>query len=136
MKLKTTSEYALRILAHMSTYAEQQHTTMDLSNHLNIPYKYLTRVMTHLSKAGFIKSMRGKNGGVSLAKPAEEITLYAILSAMNDLNDDVCIMGEGLCSEGEHCVLHECWSKPKGLIDEMFKQSTLKDLIKKPIHQN
>lgn len=131
MKLKTTSEYALRILSHMSLHEEDQHTAKGLSETLNIPYKYLTRIMTNLGKAGFINSTRGKNGGFIFAKPVEEITLYDILEVMNDLNDDVCIMGEGLCGQGEHCALHECWSKPKQLIDEMFKNSTLKDLHKK-----
>lgn len=133
MKLKTTSEYALRILTHMSLHEDEQHTAKELSETLNIPYKYLTRIMTNMSKSGFISSTRGQKGGFVFAKPADEITLYAILETMNDLNDDVCIMGEGLCGEGEHCALHEHWSKPKQLIDEIFKNCTLKDLRKSPI---
>lgn len=131
MKLKATSEYALRILAHMSNTNEDSHTAKGLSQKLNIPYKYLTRIMTNLGKAGFINSTRGKNGGFIFAKPLEEIKIYDILEVMNDVNEDVCLMGEGLCGGGEHCVLHESWSKPKQLIDEMFKNSSLKDLQKK-----
>lgn len=130
MKLKATSEYALRILVHMANNAADQYTAKMLSETLNIPYKYLTRIMTNLSKAGFITSTRGKFGGFTFAKSTNEIVIYDVLSALNDLNDDVCIMGEGLCCEGEHCALHEQWSKPKLLIDEMFKNSTLHDLQK------
>lgn len=60
--------------------------------------------------------------------------IYDILEVLNDVNEDVCLMGEGLCSKGEHCVLHESWSKPKQLIEEMFKNSSLKDLQKRSIH--
>lgn len=130
MKLKATSEYALRILAHMSNDEEGQHTAKNLSEALNIPYKYLTRVMTNLAKDGFICSTRGKYGGFVFAKPLEDIKIYDILASLNDVNEDVCLMGEGLCTKEEHCVLHDAWSKPKQLIDEMFKNSSLKDLQK------
>lgn len=130
MKLKTTSEYALRILTYMSNHESEQLTAKHLSEKLEIPYKYLTRVMTNLTKKGLVCSTRGRMGGFVFSKPIGEITIYDILEAVNDINNDTCIMGSGLCGSGEHCVLHDSWSKPKQLIDEMFKNSTLKDLQK------
>ncbi|MBV5279211.1 MAG: Rrf2 family transcriptional regulator [Campylobacteraceae bacterium] len=130
MKLKATSQYALQILAHMSNDKDGQHTAKNLSESLNIPYKYLTRIMTNLAKDGFICSTRGKYGGFVFAKPLEDIKIYDVLASLNDVNEDVCLMGEGLCSKEEHCVLHDAWSKPKQLIDEMLKNSSLKDLQK------
>ena len=128
MKLRTTSEYALRVLVHMSQHDDEQHTAKNLSEVLNIPYKYLTRIMTTLAKVGIFQSTRGRYGGFTFGRPLEEITVYEVLQSFNDVNDDVCIMGEGTCDRTGACALHDSWKKPKELIEEMFKNSTLADL--------
>lgn len=130
MKLRTTSEYALRVLVHMSQHEEDIHTAKNLAEVLDIPYKYLTRIMTTLAKEGLFQSTRGRYGGFTFAKPLDQITVYEILASFNDINDDVCIMGKGTCDQSGSCALHDSWKKPKELIDEMFKNSTLADLKK------
>ena len=63
MKLSKTSEYALRILSFMAKDSSHLYSAKYLIEKLNISDKYLRRLMTDLCKAGFIKSIQGRDGG-------------------------------------------------------------------------
>jgi Rrf2 family protein len=54
----------------------------EISVRQNIPIKYLEQIINSLRKCGFVKSIRGAEGGYRLAKPPENITLYEILECL------------------------------------------------------
>lgn len=131
MKLNTTSQYAIRIMTHIA----QNHDSNKLfkakkiSEQLDIPYKYLTAIMTQLSEANIIISTRGRDGGYSIAKDPTAIYLKDILLAVKEcLHGNDCVLGIGLCQEDKKCALHDRWTVPKKNILEMFKDTTLYDL--------
>jgi Rrf2 family protein len=130
MKLNTTSQYAIRIM----TYIAQNNQTKIfkakiISEVLNIPYKYLTKIMTQLTHADIILSIRGREGGYSLAKEPNMIRLIDILKAVKEcLHSKNCVLGLGLCNETKKCALHDKWRKPKASIIGMFQNTTLADL--------
>jgi len=68
MRLSKTSEYALRVLSFMINSDMQVFSAKYLIDSLNVPDKYLRRLMTDLSKSGFIKSLKGRDGGYILPK--------------------------------------------------------------------
>ena len=78
MKLSKTSEYALRILSFMINSDMQVFTAKYLVENLDMPDKYLRRIMTDMSKKGFIKSLQGRDGGYVFAKNANKIYLLDV----------------------------------------------------------
>ena len=102
-----------------------------ISIDLDIPYKYLTRIMTQLVDAELILSIRGREGGYKLVNDdISKICIYDILNAVNEsLHSSSCILGGTCCDEQKKCVLHDEWKKPRNLIVEMFKNTTL-EMIK------
>lgn len=128
MKLNTTTEYALRILIFMAKKPEELFHTKEVSETLNISYKYMTKIITLLSNNKIIISKKGKHGGIILNNKIENISIKDILTIMNDLDDDKCILGLGLCSEKNKCSMHEVWMESKNSISHTFSQTTLKDL--------
>ena len=76
MKLSKTSEYALRILIYMAKEPNKLYTATQLVKELGVSDKYLRRLMTDLSKAGFIKSVQGRDGGYTFMKSTNEIFLF------------------------------------------------------------
>jgi Rrf2 family protein len=128
MKFNTTSEYAIRVLSHMAISKEKHFSSSTLSAILDIPYKYLTRIMTSLVKSGFIKSQRGRAGGISIAKDLNDIKIEDILIALNDFDNKSCIMGEGICTGTDVCALHTRWEDPKQMINNKFMKTTLQDI--------
>ncbi|MDF1875647.1 Rrf2 family transcriptional regulator [Sulfurimonas sp. SAG-AH-194-I05] len=133
MELNNTSQYAIRILGYIASNGEDGLlSAKELSEVLNIPYKFLTKIMTDLTKADFILSIRGREGGYKLARPSNEISIMEILNQFNELtNYAECILGIGKCDSKKRCALHEQWVKPKTMMLKMFKETTL-DKLKGP----
>jgi len=131
MRLNKTTQYAIRILSYIESKTINKYNSSILSKELDIPYKFLTKLMTILVKANMIKSIRGREGGYILAKEAKEIKIIDILTLFDDtISDNECILGIGLCDNTNHCALHNQWLEPKSLIDDMFYNTSLESLIK------
>ena len=130
MQLSKSSQYAIRILAFMSNHQETQTMNANkLSEELLIPYKFLTKIMNELVKAGLIVSIRGREGGYSFAKPPSEIIIDEILTIFHDsIQDEQCVLGIGFCNGMCKCALHDQWMEPKMLMQKMFRESTLEKI--------
>ena len=130
MELNNTSKYAIRVLGYIANHSDGKLlSARELSEVLNIPYKFLTKIVTDLVKEDFLVSVRGREGGNKLSRPASEITLMQILNAFNEFNNQTeCLLGIGSCDHKKRCALHDQWVKPKTMIHTMFDKTTLKDM--------
>ncbi len=95
MKLSTKSRYGVRAMFDMAYHAGTLPAQIkDISRRQNISPRYLEQIFQDLKKAGLLKSRRGPQGGYSLAKPAEEITVKDIvLAAEGELQLVNCVKG-------------------------------------------
>jgi Rrf2 family protein len=130
MQLSKSSQYAIRILAYMADHQDSKLlNATDLSKILNIPYKFLTKIMTELVKSELILSTRGRDGGYSFAKPPSQIIVSEILNLFHDeIKDEQCVLGIGFCNTECKCALHDQWMEPKRLIQKIFRESTLEHI--------
>ena len=129
MRLNTTSQYAIRILIVIAKNCDKRYNAKMLSEELNIPYKYLTKVMTYLVKAKLIDSLRGREGGYVLMHEPDKILVANILDAVNEeLDNKSCLLGVGMCTGRNKCGLHDDWQQPKTLLEQMFEQKSLHEL--------
>ncbi len=133
MQLSNSSQYAIRILAYM---ADQKDSGLvnatELAETLSIPYKFLTKIMTELVKAGLVVSIRGREGGYKFKKKTSEIKVSDILDIFNDsVKDEQCVLGIGFCNGMCKCALHDQWMEPKHLLQKMFRESSLEDIAGK-----
>ncbi len=130
MHLSNTSKYTIRVLAYMANHKETALlSAKELSEHLNIPYKFLTKIMTELANVGFIESIRGREGGYRFLKQASEITVGDILLLFNDaIKDEECILGIETCNTKHKCALHDKWIKSKVELQKMFSESTIESI--------
>ena len=129
MKLSKTSEYALRILIFMAKNPEELYTAKYLIEKLNVSDKYLRRLMTDLSKSGFIRSTQGRDGGYTFAKDIHDIFLYDIIDSvegMEHLND--CVLGFNECSCSNPCAMHDDWIIIREKLNKVFRKTKLSDL--------
>lgn len=130
MQLTNTSQYAIRILSYIANKNEKQlFSAKELSDVLSIPYKFLTKIMTKLVKEDFIVSIRGREGGYKLSRPANQISVMDVLNQFNEfVQQKKCLLGIGMCDNNNKCGLHDQWIKPKQMIQEMFENTTLDSL--------
>jgi Rrf2 family protein len=127
MLLHTTTQYAIRVLVYISKNGKDKlYTAKELSDVLDIPYKFLTKIMTDLAKSNFINSIRGREGGYELSRPSSEITIFDIIESFKDVDVETkCILGIGKCDKNNKCVLHDECFIPRDSIREMYKSTTL-----------
>ena len=129
MQLSKTSKYAIQILGFMAQDIDSKYSSKILSSKLNIPYQYLAKIMTKLTKSDFVSSTQGKYGGFSISKPIQKIKLVDIISIFDDLDLQNCVLTDDICNPKEVCILHNQWQKPKCAVDNFFLHTTLYNLV-------
>lgn len=129
MKLSKTSEYSLRILSYMINSDMQVFTAKHLVKTLNVPDKYLRRLMTDMSKKGFIKSIQGREGGYVFAKNANRIYLSDVVDAVEGIERyKGCIMGHETCSDENPCSLHKTYAPVRDHLVSFLSNTTILEL--------
>jgi len=129
MKLTNTSEYALRILTYMAKEPQKLYSAKSLVEKLKISDKYLRRLMTTLSKRGFIYSIQGRDGGYSFKMQPAEIRLADVIDAVEGMDTYTgCVLGFEECSCENPCIMHSTWVKVREEFLEVFVNKTLADL--------
>jgi len=124
--LSQGSQYALSAIIVLSK--EPAGTTVSAANlakPLNCPAPYLSQILSKLKPSGVLKSQRGKNGGVYLARRPDEITLLEVIEAID--GDDFftrCFLGIEGCGNIEPCPFHKFWSKERGRIQQWLSEMT------------
>jgi len=131
MHFSKTAEYTIRVLLYLHLHQSQAHSVAFLHKELDLPYKYLTKLMTQLEKRGLLVSKKGRNGGFRLAMDAKEIYLSDILEAIDEpIDENRCILGFEMCDALNPCALHNKWVGPKKKIENMIQTTSLASLAK------
>ncbi len=132
--LTLTSEYALRA----TVFITQSTTDLDdsrirgkeIADHTEIPYKYLTRILADLVRAGVLNASRGKKGGFKLTRKPQSILLYEILSPFEPVlgNRRPCPFGNLICSDDEPCAGHHQWKTVRDAYTTFLNQTSIRDV--------
>ena len=88
MRLSVQTDYALRTLMFLAA-ADGHHSITAIAKSYGISKNHLMKVAQRLAAEGFIESVRGRNGGLKLARPAEALNVGAIVRAMEDTGNFV-----------------------------------------------
>ena len=129
--ISTKGRYALRFLVNLSRLGKDgQASLKDIAAEEEISIKYLERIAGDLSKKGIIKGSLGKNGGYRLLKPASDINLYEILSAVDEeLSPVACLKcGTPDCSRKDKCPTRPMWQEYGKMTRDYFSSISLSSL--------
>lgn len=132
MKISTKGRYALRLMIDLATNDDGNPIRIkDVAKRQNISDKYLEQIISVLNKAGFVKSVRGPQGGYSLKKKPEDYTVGMILRLTEgSLAPVACVEEDEMdCERKEGCVTYFLWKKMSCAINEVVDTTTLKDLV-------
>lgn len=136
MILSKTSQYAIRVLSYMINSDLQVFSAHHLIKTLGIPDKYLRQLLTTLSKAGFIKSIRGREGGYVFARNANRIHLSEIIEAVEGMDKyQKCLLGFSECDDIHPCSLHEKWAPLREQLLSFLRNTTLIEVKNNDIHK-
>jgi len=130
MRMSKASDYALVLLARLESLPKDQWISVrEVAGKIGIPNRFLSNIVHRLVQAGILTSHRGVKGGVQLAKHSGEITIGAVLNAMEDSMGLVdCVEHPGTCPLENHCDVQKFWSVTHSLVMASLKHITLRDI--------
>lgn len=127
------AQYAISAIIAISKQTEDGAVSATyLSKSLNCPAAYLSQILAKLKKPGILKSQRGLNGGVYLAKDIDSITMMDIIAAIDGTEFfDKCFMGIEGCGHIEPCPFHDFWSIERKKIQQWLENTTFSEVDEK-----
>lgn len=84
MRLTVHSDYSLRVLMYLTVFPDRLATIEQISCAYGISQNHIMKVVQRLAHHGFVKTLRGRTGGIRLAKPPEEISVGAVIRATEE----------------------------------------------------
>jgi Rrf2 family protein len=136
VKVSTRGDYACRALLSLALHVGTSAPTSvrDIAERTGLPQPYLEQILLALKGAGLVRSKRGVGGGYVLARPAAQITLSEIVSAV----DGPIVAGDfgrphenGACEHEGQCVLLAVWSEVGEHMREHLGSFTLADMVER-----
>jgi Rrf2 family protein len=126
MQITRQADYAVRAVLYLSQLGtEQRAATSQIAKEQAIPPSFLAKIVSQLSVAGLLQTSRGARGGVSLARPPEQISLLEVVEAIDGpilLNE--CVAASGTCQFGESCPMKPVWCDAQAELVQRLSSTT------------
>ena len=132
MKISTKGRYALRLMLDLASNDSGTPIRLkDVAKRQGISEKYLEQIISILNKAGFVRSVRGPQGGYSLSRIPADYTVGMILRLTEGSLCPVDCAAEenGSCDREDTCVTRMLWKKLDDAISSVVDHVSLEELL-------
>lgn len=116
MKLTAFTDYSLRVLIYLAADTTRRATIAEIAESFGISENHLVKVVHFLGKRGWIETVRGKGGGISLAMPPEKVNVGRVVRDA----EGAALPAECFSADGGHCVITSS-CRLKGVLGEAVK---------------
>jgi Rrf2 family iron-sulfur cluster assembly transcriptional regulator len=136
MRFTANEEYGLRCLLRLGRQGPDGSLTIpEISRAEGISTPYVAKIMRLLRRGGFVQSTRGKAGGYSLARPADQILIGELLVLLGGrlFEPDFCERHAGIeniCTNDVDCSIRSLWRAVQLVVDHVLSKITLGDLLR------
>lgn len=129
--LSGTAEYALRAVVYIARRPSNDPVrATQLAEAIAVPRNYLSKILLELTKAGVLKSTRGKRGGFQLAADPTQLSLLRVVSLFDPVRGERrCLLGRPECSDRHPCPVHHRWKHAAQEIARFFDETTVADVL-------
>jgi Rrf2 family protein len=123
-----TVEYALRAMVYLASQPEEASNSEKIAEATQVPAGYLSKVMRDLVVGGLLSSQRGPNGGFTLARPADKISILDVINSVDPIRRiSECPLGNPL--HVKLCPLHQRLDNALAAIETEFAKTSLDEII-------
>ena len=132
MRVSTKGRYAIRFMLDLALHNTGEPVRIkDVATRQNMSEKYLEQVVSILNKAGYVRSIRGPQGGYVLTRNPEDYTMGQILRLTEgDMVPVACLADDvNQCDRADSCVTLHFWKKLDDAISSVIDNTTLADLV-------
>jgi Rrf2 family protein len=136
--LSNSCRYGIRAVIYLASHKDRINNIgiRQISSDLDLPMPFLAKILQQLAKQKILRSVKGPNGGFSVHKNPEKITLYEIVEIIDGkelftscvIHNDTCA---GIKKNRKPCPVHEDYSKIRAELIKLFKTRTIADLVQR-----
>lgn len=134
MKVSTKGDYGIRALIELTHHFGEPRPTQsgEIAARQNIPESYLEQLLTTLRRAGFIRSVRGPQGGHALVRDPGELKVSEVIEALEGSILPIDCLDDGSpCSKSGGCAQREMWQTVREAILGVLDNTTIGDLAER-----
>ena len=138
MKVSTKGDYGVRALVELAHHFGQGPVqSAEIAARQEVPEPYLDQLLTTLRRAGFIRSVRGPQGGHALIREPHEVKLSEVMLALEgSLAPLACVDDPEACTKSGGCVQREVWVRVRDATLDILEGVTIADLAVKETEYN
>jgi Rrf2 family protein len=126
MKLTKSADFALRIVIYLASPQGKGATMPLLAERLSIPYNNLSKLVQLLAKAQVLQTRQGKNGGVSLMRRPDQISLKTVIDVIDGPTRlTECLVNKDFCSLNDMCQLKNVLGDVQRQIDSILEKKKI-----------
>ena len=129
MQLTLHTDYALRMLIYLAQVEGRRVSIAEVAQNQQISRNHLMKIANELAHAGFIEATRGRGGGIALDKPPEQISIAAVVRAMEPRCQLVDCAG---CKLARRCTLPGMLGEAMAAFLDVLGSYTLADVVAVP----
>lgn len=127
--LSQATGYAATAMGHIAAAGGKPVLVKEIAEAAGIPPAYLAKIVQALARKGLVITQRGVGGGVSLIRPAPDITLFEICEALDDpAVEQRCMLGVSECSDERACPCHDFWTSQRASQHAFLRHTTVADI--------
>ncbi|QVY61995.1 Rrf2 family transcriptional regulator [Cytobacillus gottheilii] len=139
MRLTNYTDYSLRVLIFLALKgSEELSTIQEIADSYNISKNHLMKIIHHLGQLGYVETIRGRNGGIRLAKDPKDINIGKVVyETEEDFHIVGCFkQGEGYCSISPACKLKNALYEALQAFLNVLNGYTLEDFVLNRVELN
>ena len=134
--LSREADYAVRIMVHMASSAEERFQSKTLARDENIPESFLFKILQTLIRHGVLRSYRGVGGGYQLAIDPARLSLYQLLEMVEGpLELNLCVVSGTGCDFTEQCGVHDVWDIAQAQLRKTLEGVSIAELATNAQHK-
>jgi Rrf2 family iron-sulfur cluster assembly transcriptional regulator len=134
MQLSTKGRYAVMAMADLAGQAMRPAVSLaEIAERQQLSLAYLEQLFARLRRRGLVTSVRGPGGGYRLAKPADQLTVAEVVTAVDEpLRATRCAghgSAKGCMKGGAKCLTHDLWEETGRQIQQYLASVSLADVL-------
>ena len=130
LQLTRRGDYGVRAMLELGRRGDEIVSSTDLARATQIPSRFINQVMGDLVRAGLAQSRIGRKGGYRLAKPSTDISVLAIVEAIeSDTRRRICVLSTSPCSRESSCEVHAIFTAAQQALMNELAQATLSNAL-------
>jgi Rrf2 family protein len=137
LKINRQTDYAVRVVLALAKRGEDARLpSADIQQEMLIPKSFMSRIVAQLSREGLINTFPGRDGGMSLPRPASQITLKDVVDAFEGpilLSECMQVKGEDDCPFQSNCPVRSKWGRVQVAMMREMASITFEDLVQESL---